>query len=99
MTDEEALFIQEACLALFDRSARCMCSNLTAIALLTGEGTDKPICVCAEGSLVQKSRHFRPLLERYLDEYALGVFGRKLKLTVGYETTLPGAAAAVLLNK
>ena len=99
VTDEEALFIQEACLALFDRSARCMCSNLTAIALLTGEGTDKPICVCAEGSLVQKSRHFRPLLERYLDEYALGVFGRKLKLTVGYETTLPGAAAAVLLNK
>ena len=76
-----------------------MCVNLTAIALLTGEGTDKPICVCAEGSLVQKSRHFRPMLERYLDEYARGVFGRTLEMTVGYETTLPGAAAAVLLNK
>ena len=76
-----------------------MCTNLTAIALLTGEGGEKPICVCAEGSLVQKSRHFLPLLEKYLAEYALGVFGRKLELTVGYETTLPGAAAAVLLNK
>ena len=97
--ENEALFLQEVCLALFDRSARCMCCNLTAIALLTGEGTDKPICVCAEGSLVQKSRFFRPLLEKYLDEYARGVFGRKLELTVGYETTLPGAAAAVLLNK
>ena len=97
--EEEARFLQEVCLALFDRSARCMCCNLTAIALLTGEGTDKPVCICAEGSLVQKSRHFRPLLEKYLAEYTLGVFGRKLEMTVGYETTLPGAAAAVLLNK
>ena len=98
-SEKDLRFIREICLSVFDRSARCMCVNLTAIALLTGEGTDKPICVCAEGSLVQKSRHFRPMLEKYLDEYALGVFGRKLKLTVGYETTLPGAAAAVLLNK
>lgn len=99
VTEEEARFLQEVCLALFDRSARCMCSNLTAITLLTGEGTDKPVCVCAEGSLIQKSRHFLPMLEKYLDKYAFGVFGRKLELTVGYETTLPGAAAAVLLNK
>ena len=96
---EDARFMQDLCLAAFDRSARCMCVNLTAIALLTGEGKDKPVCVCAEGSLVQKSRHFRPMLERYLEEYTLGVFGRKLEMTVGYETTLPGAAAAVLLNK
>ena len=99
VTEDEALFIREVCLALFDRSARCMCTNLTAIALLTGEGEDKPICVCAEGSLVQKSQHFLPLLKEYLEEYACGVFGKKLELTVGYETTLPGAAAAVLLNK
>ena len=99
VSEDEAQFLREVCLALFDRSARCMCTNLTAIALLTGEGKEKPICVCAEGSLVQKSRHFLPLLEKYLEEYALGVFERKLELTVGYETTLPGAAAAVLLNK
>lgn len=98
-SDEDARFIRDVCLAAFERSARCMCVNLTAIALLTDEGKDKPICVCAEGSLVQKSRHFRPMLEKYLDEYALGVFGRRLEMTVGYETTLPGAAAAVLLNK
>ena len=36
--------------------------------------------------------------EKYLEQYAHGVFGRKLELIVGYETTLPGAAAAVLLN-
>ena len=98
-SEEDAQFIREVCLSVFERSARCMCVNLTAIALLTDEGKDRPICVCAEGSLVQKSRHFRPMLERYLDEYARGVFGRTLEMTVGYETTLPGAAAAVLLNK
>ena len=98
-SERDAVFIREICLAAIDRSARCMCVNLLAIALLNDSGKDKPVCVCAEGSLVQKSRHFRPLLEHYLHAYAEGVFGRKLELTVGYETTLPGAAAAVLLNK
>ena len=96
---EESDFLREICLALFDRSARCMCTNLLAIARLNDTGRDKPICVCAEGSLVQKSHHFLPMLEKYLEEIAFGVFGRKLELTVGYETTLPGAAAAVMLNK
>lgn len=95
--DEE--FVRELCLAAFDRSARCMCVNLTAIALLTGEGVDKPLGVCAEGSLVQKSRHFCPLLEKYLESCALEHFGRRLEMNVGYETTLPGAAAAALLNQ
>lgn len=99
VSDADAAFIRDVSLALFERSARCMCSVLTAICLLCGEGGDKPVCVCAEGSLVQKSRHFRPMLERLLAQYALGVFGRKLELVVGYETTLPGAAAAALLNK
>ena len=99
LSEEDARFVQDVCYAALDRSARGMCVNLTAIALLTGEGTDKPLCVCAEGSLVQKSRHFRPLLEGYLKQYALGHFGRTLEMIVGYETTLPGAAAAVLLNK
>lgn len=98
VTGEDAGFVRDICLAAFERSARCMCSNLTAICLLTGEGRDKPVCVCAEGSLVQKSRHFRPMLEACLEKYALGVFGIRLELNVGYETTLPGAAAAALLN-
>ena len=99
LSDEDRAFVRDIALAVFDRSARCMCTNLTAIALLTDEGKDKPVCVCAEGSLVQRSRHFRPMLEEYLERYAKGCFGRALELVVGYETTLPGAAAAVLLNK
>ena len=98
LPEEVAIFVREICQMAFDRSARCMCVNLTAIALLTGAGTDKPLGVCAEGSLVQKSRHFRPLLEQYLESCAHQHFGRKLEMNVGYETTLPGAAAAALLN-
>ena len=99
LPEEDERFVREICLNAFDRSARCMCVNLTAIALLTGEGKDKPVCVCAEGSLVQKSRHFLPLLKQYLELCARDHFGCTLEMNVGYETTLPGAAAAVLLNK
>lgn len=89
-------FVQELALSIFDRSARCMCTNLLAIVLLTGEGREKPVCVCAEGSLVQKSRVYRPLLEGYLAQYAPG---RRIVMTVGNDVTLPGSAAAALLNR
>ena len=84
---------------MFDRSARCMCSDLLGIALFTGDGeqSGKPLCVCAEGSLVQKSRYYRPFLEKYLAEYS-SRFGKQIELRIGNESTLPGSAAAALLN-
>ena len=97
---EDGEFVKTLCLSVFERSARCMCTNLTAIMLLTGEGDDpeKPVCVCAEGSLVQKGRHYRPALERLLKEYSAEKLGKHAVLKVGQETTLPGSAAAALLN-
>ena len=99
-SEEDRDFVQTLSLAMFERSARCMCTNLAAIMLLTGEGggESKPVCVCAEGSLVQKGRHYRPMLERLLREEAAGKLGRHAVLKVGQETTLPGSAAAALLN-
>ena len=97
-TPEEAAFLRELSRAMFERSARAMCTNLLAILLLTGEGEDKPVCLCAEGSLVQKGRCYRPRLEALLEQYARGALGRSVELRVGQETTLPGAAAAALLN-
>lgn len=95
----DADFIRTLCRTLFERSARCMCVNLMAILMLTGEGTDpeKPVCICAEGSLVQKSRCYRPALERLLEENG-ALLGRHIVFNVDYETTLPGSAAAALLN-
>lgn len=97
---EDAEFIKETALALFERSARCMCVNLLGIMRLTGDGKDpsKPVCVCAEGSLVQKSRSYRPFLEGFLKEYGEKQLGIYSKLNVGSETTLPGSAAAAALN-
>ena len=94
----DAAFVQELSLAMFQRSARCMCVNLLAIALLTGAGKDKPVCVCAEGSLVQRSRYYRPTLEALLDSEGLEKLGLHFEFHVGSETTLPGSAAAALLN-
>lgn len=97
---KDAEFIRELSCALFERSARCMCANLLGIMILTGEGTEpgKPVCVCAEGSLVQKGRVYRPLLEQFLTDGAK-TLGRSAVLRVGEETTLPGSAAAAILNK
>ncbi len=99
-TEEDKKFVVEMSIALFDRSARCMCSNLAGIMLLTNCGKDKnkPVCICAEGSLVDKSRYFRPFLEAHLKKYAKDGLGLHSELHIGYETTLPGSAAAALLN-
>lgn len=99
-SEEDEDFVRTLCTAVFERSARCMCTNLAAILLLTGEGRDaaRPACICAEGSLVQKGRVYRSLLERLIREEIGDGLGRHAVLRIGEETTLPGSAAAALLN-
>ena len=98
--EEELEFAKELCLAIFERSARCMCTNIIALMLLTGGGktADKPMCICAEGSLISRSTYFRPMLEKLLDEYALRKMNLHCNIVIGKDTTLPGSASAVLLN-
>lgn len=97
---DDADFAKTISLELFRRSAQCMCANLTAIMLLTGTGDDasRPVCVCAEGSLVDRSRYFRPMLEELLAEVGAKVLNKHAVIKVSRETTLPGSAAAALLN-
>lgn len=95
--EDDHSFAQTLSMALFQRSARCMCVNLLALAELIG-GREKPICMLAEGSLVQKGRCYRPELERLLQLYGAEKRGIGFELHVGQETTLPGSAAAALLN-
>lgn len=90
-------FIKAVCRAVFDRSARCVASNLGALLLLTGAGKDRPACICAEGSLFLKSRHFRPALEKHLAAYASSI-GRSFEFHTSEDTTLLGTAAAALLT-
>ena len=93
--EEDAAFVQTLCAAMFERSARCMCTNLAAIVLLSGE---ESAGICAEGSLVQKGRAYRPALEQLIQTEIREKMGRKVSFSVGYETTLAGSAAAALLN-
>lgn len=97
--DDEAdrQLAREFSLALFERSARCMCTNLVSLAMLMDAGREKPVCVLAEGSLVQRGRHYRPVLERLLRECG-DTLGIRIELHVGNDTTQPGSAAAALLN-
>lgn len=98
--EEDREFVVEVSKALFRRSAACMCTNLAALLLLTGGGRDKekPVCICAEGSLVQKGRVYRPVLKALIEEHINGIMGLNAVLVPVEDSTLPGAAAAVLLN-
>lgn len=97
---EDGDFVSQVCRALLERSARCMCVNLLALALLIGGGRDgdRPVCACAEGSLVQKCRVYREELLSQLRRAGAERMGIHIELRVGSDTTLPGSAAAALLN-
>ena len=75
-----------------------MCANLIAMALLTDAGLEEKTAIFAEGSLVQKNHIYRPALSSMLERYLRGELGRDVCLVVEEDTTLPGAAAAALLN-
>ena len=72
--------------------------NAIALTELAGGGRDKPMCVLAEGSLVRRSRHYRPELDRLLTHCGSVDRGLRVTLHVGEEITLVGSAAAALLN-
>ena len=97
---EQLAFAREICLAIFERSARCMASNILAILRLNGTGKDKekPACVCAEGSLIARSRYFLLFLQKSLNELQQGDDPRYVEVVLGKDTTLPGSAVAALLN-
>ena len=95
--EQDQELAREFSLALFERSARCMCTNLVSLAMLMDAGREKPVCVLAEGSLVQRGRHYRPVLERLLQECG-ETLGISIELHIGNDTTQPGSAAAALLN-
>ena len=97
-SEEDAVFIEELTALLFRRSALLMCANLIAMAELTDAGLDGPAAVFAEGSLVQHSRVYAPELKRLLKKHMQDELGRDVQLVIEEDTTLPGAAAAALLN-
>lgn len=93
-------YVQSICHAVFERAARCVCANISAILLFTDTGSDAahPACVCADGSVVRYSKAFSSSLRRYLDSFTRAILGRHCVLHSTEEATTLGAAAAALLN-
>ncbi len=96
--NDDAEFISDTAAFLSERSARFMCANLVAMAELTDAGKNGKTAVFAEGSLVQYNHVYRSALKNLLEEYLQKRLGRAVELVVEENTTLPGAAAAALLN-
>ncbi len=83
---------------IFERSARCVACTLCGILMLTGDGTEKPVCIAVDGSLYKKSKLFRPMLEDCMAVYADEIMGRKYEFVTAEEATIIGTAAGALLN-
>ena len=91
--------ISEVARFLFRRSALLMCANLVAMAELTDAGLHgEKAAIFAEGSLVQRNHFYAPELMRLLKIHLQEERGRDVSLVIEDGTTLPGAAAAVLMN-
>ena len=95
---DDSKFVHDLARSLFQRSAKLMCANLTAMAELTDAGTEGKAAVFAEGSLVQKNRIYRECLADQLEKHLCQGLDRDIDLVVEENTTLPGAAVAALLN-
>ena len=83
---------------IFHAAARCVACTLCGILMLTGEGTDKPVCIAVDGSLYKKSALFKPALFDCMAVYAGEIMGRKYEFVTAEEATILGTAAGALLN-
>ncbi len=90
----------ELCRALIHRAARCVCSNLSAILLLTdtGNNPEHPACVCADGAVFTRGLTFRPALEELMSRFPAERLGRHAVFHTAANATMLGSAAAALLN-
>lgn len=97
---EDVPLAAELCRAIFDRAARCICANLSAILILADIGSDpsRPALICADGSVIRRSRTFRPIFDMYMSEFTTGTLGRHIELFSTENATMLGTAVAALLN-
>lgn len=96
----DAKLVRDLCRAIFERAARYVCANISAILVYTGKGRDeaRPACVCADGSVIRHSLAFSTELNRYLDSFTRAILGRHCVIHTADEATTLGSAAAALLN-
>jgi hexokinase len=84
----------------FERAAKLVCANISALMLHCdgGKSTEHQFCVVAEGSTFYNSLLFRAKLDKYVGSFVEGELSRHVVFRGGENLTLTGAALAALLN-
>lgn len=97
LSPDDLALADEIIAAVFERSGRAMCAALSAVLRIADRGDGSLTHIGAEGSLFQKSRRFRPALDRAMESYAAGECGLRFDFLTCQNTTLIGTACAALL--
>jgi len=85
---------------LIERAAKLAATQMAAVVLKTGRGTDpaRPVCITADGTTFYKTKNLKFRTEYYLKLFLEEKYGRFTEFVKRDEAPLIGAAAAALLN-
>lgn len=98
-TEADTNIAKLLCTAVFDRAARCVCSNIAAVVkLLNKKSVCDNLLVSADGSVFRNSYVFNTKLIEYSDFYLGNALGCKVKYVSYENSTIFGTAVAALLN-
>lgn len=91
------IILQRIIDSAFERAARLVCANISALCLYTGGGMteDKPFCVVTEGSTFSNSLLFYDKLMTNVDKHIRNKLGRNVVFHRAENSTLTGAALSV----
>jgi hexokinase len=95
---EDSITVYHLLDTLFERAAKLVAVNLSAVVVKSGAGQDptRPVCVAAEGTMFHKSRAFRSKLECHIKEYLVDGLGLYCEFIEAENATLLGTAIAGL---
>jgi hexokinase len=85
---------------IIDRTAKLVASNLAAVVLKTGKGTDpeKPVMITIDGTTFYKLHNLKSRFEKYFSDFLIGDRKRYVEFTEVEQSSLIGAALAGLID-
>lgn len=84
--------------AVFERAAGIVAAQFAGIYGRNSAAYSLPVCVCAEGTTINKSPIYKPLVEEAVKKQLGDRFGVKLEFVYVEDATLKGTALAAALN-
>lgn len=84
--------------AVFDRAAAIVAAEFAGIMLRNDVGRSRPVCVCTEGTTVNKSPIFKSLIIEHVNKQVTEKYGASMDFVFVEDATLKGTALAAALN-